>query len=388
MSKKRHLQLNDPHRLTPPKTISYAIIDTYLTRMYTIECVKQAINVKVNPRLRKLISELYNLITSFMAQVYKIISVVLSILKFSIIKNTFESIATALNQHKYQLLHALLFIGAVNSAGKLISHKKYTFSLPRSILKLLAAVTTISLLITASLTSIPTLNLLIANFAIELITYTLRFTHTLYKKSLVEKYSAMRENSDKTTFLDSQIRQGHSAYALHKLFGDATLIRERIRNTTYLTEENKKCLISQLPTIDTPNTREAYIKMKNDRLYKKTRKFTIAAILFALELAVLFTTGGYAAGYSIAVLVVSMTGKVWDCVVSNPFTSVWNQIKKLSNLVSSCWNQRKINIQPVASTICPDTFDEITPMIKNNEDNDLLFSTQPTSLESVPTGSL
>lgn len=385
MSKKDIFNLMTPHHLRPLKIISYAIIDTYPTRMYTAECVKQAINVKVNPRLRKLISELYNLITSFMAQLYKIISVVLSILKFGIIKNTFESIATALNQHKYQLLHALLFIGAVNSAGKLISHKKYTFSLPRSILKLLAAATTISLLITASLTSIPTLNLLIANFAIELITYTLRFTHTLYKKSLVEKYSAMQVNSDKITFLDSQIRQGHSAYALHKLFGDATLIGERIRNAAYLTEENKECLISQLPTIDTPNTREAYIKIKNDRLYKKTRKFTIAAILFALELAVLFTTGSYAAGYSIAVLVVGMTGKVWDCVVSNPFTSVWNQLKKLSNLVSSCWNQKKINIQLGAPPIGPDTLNNTTLQAADNEHNDLSFSTQSISTQSAPT---
>lgn len=314
---------------------------------------------------------------SLVAQVYKIMSITALFLKLNYIneflkldkiKEFFDTVVSFVKQYKSILLYTLLTFGAISTIRKIISHKKYTFSLLRSILKLFELTVIASLLVVANLTGVPAIALLIAYFALDLVTYPLRYAHSLHKKQLVEKYEK-KDDMEKTAFLIELVNKGHSAYALHKLFSDRHLIINAINSASKLNLERKKSLIKQLPSEDVENARAVYIQKKEASLFKKIRKFVTSAIIFALEVAVLFTTGNPAIACFTAALVVSIAGKIWDFIESNPFTSAWKAIEKLFKLARDSWSSKKPEI---TQTNSPTESSDLVAKASQSQENDAL----------------
>lgn len=307
----------------------------------------------IKAKTKEIVDTIFYSFFSLIAQVYKIMSITSLFLKLNYIneflnldkiKEFFDNAVSFVKQYKSILLYTLLTFGAISAIRKISSHKKHTFSLLRSILKLFELVVIASLLLIANLTGVPSLALLIAYFTLDLITYPLRYAHSLHKKQLVQQYDKIINDEEKIEKLKEYLNKGHSAYALHKLFSDKALITTAISQSDRFDKDKKASLINQLTSKDTPNARETYIQKKDAGLFKKIRKFTTSAIIFALEVAVLFTTGNPAIACFIAAIVVSMAGKIWDCIVSNPLTSAWKAIEKLFKLARDIWSSKKPEI--------------------------------------------
>lgn len=338
----------------------------------------------IGTKAKEIIKDIFNSFFSLLAQVYKLMSItalflklnyINEILKLDKIKEFIDDVISFVKQYKSILLYTLLTFGAISTIRKISSHKKYTFSLLRSILKLFELTVIASLLVVANLTGVPTLALLIAYFALDLVTYPLRYAHSLHKKQLVEKYEK-KNDIEKTTFLIDLVNKGHSAYALHKLFSDRQLIINAINSASKLSQEEKQSLIKQLPSEDVKNARAIYIQKKEASLFKKIRKFVASAIIFALEVAVLFTTGNPAIACFTAALAVSIAGKIWDFVESNPFTSAWKAIVKLFKLARDSWSSKKPEI---TKTDSPTESSDLVARANQSQENEVTPTQQHTS---------